>query len=211
MKLGEYFYSPRLEREFSREVIRVLDMRYRRLLTIRGFLREMRRLGFTPTESWILLGEYERGELWQIEFWKSHVIFSMGYLGEHIFEMHIIFPHFSREITEKDEALLASVMKDILIEYGVPENFVYDRRARFSVGEVQTKPVRRFNFRTEASIFDVATSGEPLRRTYRVFWAYETTLTGEKRLRYTGVRETRKRGREALKEYWRRLVRREAL
>jgi len=140
----------------------------------------------------------------------------VDYFEEHIFETHIIFPHLKEEITREDEKLLTTLAFELLVEYGVPEAFLLHHGTSFNIGEVQTKPASKFNEQTEASIFDVKTSGSPVRRSYRITWKYEeawveVTLTGERiehpaKIEYTKIEEIGTIGMEELKEKWRKEV-----
>jgi DNA-binding Lrp family transcriptional regulator len=154
-------------------------------------------------------------------FYKSHCIVSVDYFEEHIFEVHIIFPHLKEEITRDDEKLLATLAFELLSDYGVPETFLLHHGTSFNLGEVQTKPVLKFNEQTEASIFDVKTTGSPVRRSYRITWKHEkawteVTLTGEKiehpeKISYVKIEEIGTIGREELKEIWREKAEKEAI
>ena len=155
------------------------------------------------------------------KFYKSHCIVSLDYFEEHILESHIIFPHLQEEITKEDEKLLATLAFELLADYGVPETFLLHHGTSFNLGEVQTKPVQKFNEQTEASIFDVKRAGSPVRRSYRVTWKHEkawteVTLTGEKiehpaKISYTTIEEIGTIGREELKEKWKKLAEKEAI
>jgi DNA-binding Lrp family transcriptional regulator len=155
------------------------------------------------------------------KFYKSHCIVSLDYFEEHIFETHVIFPHLKEEITKEDEKLLATLAFELLSDYGVPETFLLHHGTSFNLGEVQTKPVQKFNEQTEASIFDVKTTGSPVRRSYRITWKHEkawteVTLTGEKiehpeKISYVKIEEIGTVGREELKEKWREKAEKEAI
>jgi len=154
-------------------------------------------------------------------FYKSHVIISMDYAEEHLFETHIIFPHLKKEITENDEETLIYLSYHLILDYGVPESLLKSRKTTWNLGEVQTKPVNKFNEKTEASIFDVKTSGSPVRTSYKIMWKYEkgwveTTLDGQRiehppKITYTSFESIGKIGREALKEKWRKQAEEEAI
>lgn len=156
-----------------------------------------------------------------VKFYKSHCIVSMDYAEEHLFECHIIYPHLKEEITREDEKLLTTLAFELIAEYGVPTNLLTHPATVFNLGEVQTKPVSKFNDQTEASIFDVKTTGSPVRRSYRIYWKHEKawteiTLTGERiehpeKITYTKFEEIGTVGREELKEKWKKLVEKEAI
>jgi len=156
-----------------------------------------------------------------IKFYKSHVIVSMDYAEEHLFECHVIFPHLKEEITKEDEKLLLTLAFELLAEYGLPTELLTGPLTTFNLGEVQTKPASKFNEQTEASIFDVKTTGAPVRRSYRIYWKHEkawaeVTLTGERiehpeKVTYTKFEEIGTIGREELKEKWKKLVEKEAI
>ena len=60
-------WSPTLDREVTPIALHIIDLYRRGIIGITEFERRMRRAGYTPTEAWILLGEYERGELeWRV-------------------------------------------------------------------------------------------------------------------------------------------------
>jgi len=141
------------------------------------------------------------------KFWKSHVIISLDYDGEHYFELHIIYPHLEPELTDDDKKTLATLSFELMSDYGVPDEFLYDPKTELNFGEVQTKPVKEFNRTTEAVIFDVKTTGSPCRRVYHITWYIETTLEGQRFIRYKDFTEVGiKKTMEEVKEEYERLV-----
>ena len=157
----------------------------RRLIELRGTQRrlrdEIRRLRTTIEAEEARL-ERKREAL--PKFFKSHVIISLDYAEDHLFELHIICPHLDSTLTEDDKNTLAILAYELMIDYGVPERLLTHRDTEFNFGEVQTKPVEEFNFETEAVIFDVKVSGKPTRAVYSISWYIETRLDGTQVVRY---------------------------
>lgn len=216
----EYMLEHQCERLSAGDVAKDLDLSYS---SAYYRLRRLAKLELINEHlAWIIRPRIRRR--WfhlPFRFFKSHIIISMDYAETHLFEIHIIFPHLKQELTEEDRKVLTALAFELLIDYGIPENLLTNPYTVFNLGEVQTKPVARFNEKTEASIFDVKTSGHPVRTSYAITWQHkkawiETTLTGERiehpeTVTYTQFEAIGTIGREELKEKWLRLAEEEAV
>jgi hypothetical protein len=143
-------------------------------------------------------------------FYKSHCVVSFAYVGENYFEVHEIIPHLKEELPVR---FAQNIAYDVLVNYGLPDNFLKILSREVSMGAVQTKPVTEFPDETHATIFDVHTVPKATRQSFKLKWRYkpawiEVKITGEKvehpaEVEYVGIEPVPKIEEEQLKEEWR--------
>jgi len=107
------------------------------------------------------------------KFWKSHIIVSLTYFEDKMFEVHILIPHLKPAPTEQDKTLAKKLAYELLLDYGVPKSFLNNRNTDYIYGLVQTHPIKTFQEKSTSIIFDVKTTGSPSRRLYIVTWKHE--------------------------------------
>jgi len=125
------------------------------------------------------------------KWFKGHVIVSVLYEEDKMFETHMIFPSLTATIGEDDpfQKILLTLAYELMLDYAAEsglEKMLHDRKTKFAWGEVQIKPVKAFNEKTTGAIIDMwKERRERPRATYEITWKHtsaytETTLEGKR-------------------------------
>ena len=137
------------------------------------------------------------------KFFKAHIVLSAQYPGKKLFEIHVILNSLSEDPYATHKEMIEDLAYELLRRYDLSPILL--GMLEIIYGEIQVKPVAKFNEKTEALIVDIKYG--VTRIAFEIAWRYNKE---EKTIEWTDITEIAKKSIGELKEYYEKMIGEEA-